>query len=136
MAAATDFLEDELLDHLLNNNAYTSPNPIHVSLHTAATADDGSGTEVSGNGYARVSVDSGMVDQWTLAGGGAGLADNTNDITFPQATGNQGTVTHTAIFDAASMGNMLIHGALTTSRDVLDGDTFEFQAGDFDVTIA
>lgn len=137
MASMTDFLETEIGDHLLNNNSFASPNPIFVALFTTATADDGSGTEVSGNGYARVSVDSSVTDQWNVPVAGDGLFDNINAITFPQASGGSwGTVTHTAIFDASTLGNMLFHGALTTSRTVNDGDTFEFAAGDFDITFA
>ena len=41
-----------------------------------------------------------------------------------------------AIVDALTAGNVLFHGALTTPRIVLDGDTFKFNAGDIDITLA
>jgi hypothetical protein len=136
MAAFSNYLEDELLDHVLNNNSYASPNPIYVALYTVAPDDTGGGTEVTGGAYARVSLDSSTADKWTLAGGGAGLADNTAAITFPTATANWGTVVSVAILDAATAGNFLLHGALTSSRVVNSGDTFEFAAGDLDITFA
>ena len=40
------------------------------------------------------------------------------------------------ITDASTAGNVLLHGSLTTSRDVQDGDVFKFNAGDLDVTFA
>ena len=136
MAAFSNHLEDELLDHVLNNNSYASPNPIYVALYTVAPSDSGGGTEVTGGAYARVSLDSSTADKWTLAGAGAGLADNTAAITFPTATANWGTVVSVAILDAATAGNFLLHGALTSSRVVNSGDTFEFAAGDLDITFA
>ena len=136
MSAFSDFLEDELLDHVLNNNAYASPNPIFIALFTAAPDDTGGGTEVTGGSYARVSLDSSVSDKWTVAGAGSGLADNTAAITFVTATASWGTVVAVGIFDALTVGNLLLHGLLTASKVVDSGDTFEFAAGDLDITFA
>ena len=136
MAAFSDFLEDELLDHVLNNNAYPSPNPIFIALFTIAPSDSGGGTEVTGGSYARVSLDSSSADKWTVQGGGSGIADNTAAITFVTATASWGTVVAVGIFDALTVGNLLLHGTLTSSKIVDDGDTFEFAAGDLNVVFA
>lgn len=129
MAAASDHLENALLDQIFNNTDMgTFPN-VFVSLHTTATTDAGGGTEVTGGSYARVST---APADWNAASGGT--IDNSNAITFPQATANWGTVTHFGIWDASSGGNLLVHGALTQSRTVNSGDTFEFAAGALDVT--
>ena len=40
------------------------------------------------------------------------------------------------IFDAASSGNLLWHGALTASKTVADGDTLTFAVGNIDLTMA
>ena len=40
------------------------------------------------------------------------------------------------INDASSDGNVLLHGSLTTARDVKNGDVFKFNAGDLDITFA
>ena len=127
MAAMTDYLENELIDHVLRNLAYTSPTTVYAALFTAAPGEAGGGTEVSGNAYARTAV--------TFGAPTAGATDNTADVTFPTASGgNWGTVTHVAIFDASTAGNMLLYGALTASKVVNDGDTFKFNTGDLDVT--
>jgi hypothetical protein len=63
------------------------------------------------------------------------MIDNANEITFPQASGNWGTLTHFALFDTASGGNMLAHGALSISKTISSEDTAKFAAGDLDVSL-
>jgi hypothetical protein len=131
MAAMSDYLEDALLEHVLNSVPYTDPTSVYVALFTAAPSDTGGGTEVSGNGYARVTMTAG----WTITGT-ATRAENTAAVTFPQASGgNWGTITHVGIFDAATVGNLLFHGALTASKVVNDTDQIEFPATTLGVTL-
>ena len=40
-----------------------------------------------------------------------------NAIAFNAATGDWGLITHFALFDAATAGNMLAHGTLTHRED-------------------
>ena len=132
MAALSDFAETKILEFMLdaNPNTWTSPATVYVSLHTADVQDDGSGTEVSGNAYARVGVTGGF-------GVTGDTADNDAAITFPTASGGAwGTVTHVGIWDASSGGNLLVHGVLSASKVVGDGDTFEFAIGNLDVVLA
>ena len=125
-----DYLEDALLDHLFGKATFTSPT-IHVALSTADPLDDGSGlAEPSGNGYSRVAT---APADWNASSGG--LVDNLSEIAFPQATGSWGTVTHFALFDADTAGTMLLHGALTASKSIDNGDTAKFAAGDLDVSL-
>jgi len=121
----SNYWENEILDHLFGKGTYTPPT-IYVGLSTADPGDDGSGlAEPSGNGYARVET---SAADWNTASGGA--LDNANDITFPEATGSWGTITHFALFDAATGGNMLAEGALSASKAIDAGDTAKFAAGD------
>ncbi len=68
---------------------------------------------------------------WSLASGGA-LA-NADAIEFPEASGAWGTVTHFALFDAASGGNLLAHGALAQAKAIGSGDSVRFAAGDLEI---
>ena len=130
MGSFANFWENEVLDHLFGKGSYTPPT-IYVGLSTADPGDDAAGlAEPSGNGYARVSTSG---SDWNAASGGS--IDNANDITFPQASGNWGTLTHFALFDAATSGNMLAHGSLGTSKSISSGDTAKFAAGDLDVSL-
>lgn len=119
MSAMTDYLESALGNEVLRATNYAAPANIYVALFTTATADDGTGTEVTGNAYARQAI---TFD----APSPAGVFKN-NLVTFPAATpAGWGTVTHFAIFDADVGGNMLIHGALTAQKAVGAGDVFTF----------
>jgi hypothetical protein len=133
MGSFGDYLEDELLDHVFGNAAFTAPGTIHVALSTADPLDDGSGlAEPVGNGYARVAVTNNATN-WPAASGGAKA--NGTAITFPTATGSWGTLTHFALLDAGAGGNLLGHGSLTASRVVDSGETAEFAIGDLDITL-
>ena len=125
-----DYLEDEVLDHIFGKGAYTAPT-IYIALSTADPTDDASGiAEPSGGSYAR-KVTSGAT--WAAASGGA--MSNAAAIEFTQASGDWGTITHFAGYDAASGGNMLFHGALTSPMDVDSGDTVSFAIGALDGTL-
>lgn len=130
MAAMSDYLENKIIDWLLRGQAFTPPATVYAALFTAAPSDSGGGTEVSGGSYARVSVASSLAN-WagtqsagstTASSGTGGTTSNNNAITFPAPTANWGVVTHVAIFDASSGGNLLFWGALTTSKTVNNGD--------------
>ena len=124
----SNYLENELLDHVLRNAAYTSPSTVYIGLSTGSFGDDNSGTEISGNGYARQSI------AFDAASGGT--TDNTSNVDFPAATGSWGTVSHYGIFDASSSGNLLIHGAFSSSKAVTTGDILRIAAGELDITAA
>ena len=125
--AFTTFLRNELLDHAFRNSAYTPPSTVYIGLYTSATGAGGTGTEVSGNGYTRKAM--------AFDAASSGAIDNTAAVEFPTATGSWGTVTHTAVLDAATSGNMLAENALTASKAIGSGDVFRFQAGEFDITL-
>jgi hypothetical protein len=130
MGSFSDYWENEILDHVFGKGSYAPPT-IYVALSTADPTDDGSGiAEPNGDGYARVQT---QASEWNTAS--AGSLDNANDITFPEATGNWGTISHFALFDAASAGNMLAHGTLSQSKNIGSGDTAKFAAGDLDVSL-
>ena len=132
MAAMSDYLEQKILETVLNNAAFPSISATYVSLHTADVTDAGTGTEVSGGSYAR--VDCGSFTSMT--GITDGQTENTAEIAFAQASASWGTVTHIGLWDASSGGNLLLHGALTASKTVDSGDTFKIAAGDLIVTLA
>lgn len=134
MSALSTYLENKLVDHVLRNTAYTTPGTsVYVGLvkyYIADTLEAGTLTEeASGGSYARV-----QVTAWDAASNGA--TANTNAITFPTASADWGMISGVIISDAASAGNVLLHGSLTTARDVKNGDVFKFNAGDLDVTFA
>ena len=133
MADYSDFLEDELLDHWLGAAAYTAPANVFVALFTSATDDTGGGTEVTGGSYARKSVTNNLTE-WPASSGGS--KSNANAVLFVEPTADWGLVTHFALFDALTTGNMLAHNALTASETINSGNTVQFDATTLVVTLA
>lgn len=140
MAAMSDFLENKIVDFLFRGQALgitgasaaagTGPTNLYVGLYTANPTDVAGGTEVTGGSYARVTVASALAN-WagtqaaasTVASSGtSGTTSNNGAITFPTPTANWGSVTGFGIFDASTAGNLLIWGALTTTKTVNNGD--------------
>jgi len=134
----SDYLEAQLLNLIFRTQAAWKPSAIYIGLWTATLVDASTGAtagEVSGGSYARQQVVQ-LDANWTAPGAG-GLIDNVNAITFPQATANWGTITDVMIVDTPSgAGNCLFYGPLTTPKTVNSGDTFKFNVGDLDLSLA
>jgi len=130
MSAKSNYLEEKVLDHVLGKGArdFTSPANLYVALSTADPTENGSGlAEPSGNGYARQAVS-------FIASDAAAATENTAQLTFgPCSTAQWGTITHMAVFDASTAGNMLYYGALTASRLIEVNDSLVVAAGDLDI---
>ena len=137
MSDMSDYLEAELLDHVFNA-AFTSP-ATWIALFTTMPNEAGAGgVEVSGGAYARqqVNINGGASPTWDLAvteGGGGFEVDNTHEIAFPTATAAWGTVLGMGIYDAATVGNLLILKTLDTNKTVDIDDTFKFAIGDLSI---
>jgi hypothetical protein len=128
MAEISNYLENALINGTLRATTFTAPAAVYVSLHTADPTDAGSGTEVSGGSYIRQAA--------TFAAPSNGASTTSADITFPQATGNWGTIGWIGIWDAQTTGNLLYHTALDTSKAIDNGDIFKIASGSLTVTLA
>lgn len=146
MSQASDYLENKLVDQLFRAQAAPTTSTLYVALYTAAPTDvNATGTEVSGVAYARVAIVSSLT-AWagtqsagsTVASSGTGGQTSNNAIiTFPTpGAGGWGLVTHFAIYDALTVGNEIVWGALTTSKTINAGDAVTFPIGTLTVTIA
>lgn len=122
---ATTYLSNKLLDHALKNTAYAPAATVYLALFTTATTDAGGGTEVVGGSYARQAV--------TFGTAATKHTDNTGVITFTNMP--TATITHGAIMDASTAGNMLTHGALVATINSTAGQTVTFAIGDIDETL-
>ncbi|OHB77102.1 MAG: hypothetical protein A2Z25_11865 [Planctomycetes bacterium RBG_16_55_9] len=130
MGGFSNYWEDKILDYVFSKGSYTPPT-IHVALSTEDPLDDASGfSEPTGNSYARVETSS---SDWNTASGG--ILNNAGDVIFPKTTGSWGTVTHFALFDAATGGNMLAYGALSQPITIESSYTALFDAGDLNISL-
>lgn len=130
MSAASDYLENKLLDHVLTATAYSQPSTRYLALFTASTGleSNSPSAEVSGGSYARKAV--------TFAAASSGSSATNATVTFDAASANWGTITHVAVMDASTSGNVLFWGAVTTSKTIETGDTFQVSSGNLTISLA
>jgi hypothetical protein len=128
---ASNYLANALLDHVLKTTEYTVPTNVCVALCTADPTDAGTGstiTEPSGQNYARKTHNA-----WDVAA--AGATENTGVITFNVPSGSWGLITHVALCDATTVGNMLFHSTATPNQTPDNGDTVQYADGALDITL-
>lgn len=127
-----DYLENEILDHVLGGGDYSRPATVYVHLYTAAPSDSGGGTEVSTSdwsNYAAAEVTNNATN-WPAASSGS--KSNGTDVDFGTATiVTPVTVVAFAIKDGT---NFLYWGDLSSSKVVTDGEAVKFPAGDMTIS--
>tara|TARA_R110000796_G_scaffold238102_1_gene358340 strand:- start:418 stop:885 length:468 start_codon:yes stop_codon:yes gene_type:complete len=155
MSAASNYLENEVLDHVLGEGARNfTPPTLYVALFSGTASDVSAALEAgtmansSGNwgnyeintgAYARQSIN------FATASGGSAASNIT--VTFPQANANYNnpatggsTVNYVAIVDqiddGSSTSNVLFYGALTNPKEILNGDTLSIASGSLTVSLA
>lgn len=134
MSAASNYLENKVLDHVLKNTAYTQPASLYLALFTSNPADQlEQGTltfevSTSGTAYTRKAV--------TFAAASNGAAATNATVTFDAATASWGTIGFVAVMDQATGGNVLFWGAVTTSKTIDTGDTFQVTSGNLTISLA
>ena len=141
MSAASNYLEGKLLDHVLTATAYSQPAGRFLALFTNTSTNAAANLEsgvtatdeisTSGTAYIRKAV--------TFAAASSGTSATNATVTFDAATANWGTITHIAIMDSvnsAGSNNVLFYGAVTTSKTIETGDTFQVSSGNLTVSLA
>jgi len=152
MSAASNYLENEILDHILGEGArdFTSPANLYLALFSgtasdvlaaleagtnAATAGNWGYYEINNGSYARTAID------FNAASGGS--ATNNGNVTFPTATANYNntatsgaTVTCIAVVDNSTGGNVLFYGQLDNAKEILNGDTFQVSDTNLQISLA
>ncbi len=116
MGSLSDYGKTSFLEHGLGDTQCPATTSVFLALFTSDPGDDNSGTEVTvANGYIRKAV--------TFGAAASRRVTQNADVSFNEASGNWGTVTHWAVFDAESGGNQLANGALAAPKDITSGKT-------------
>lgn len=125
----SNYTEPKLLDHLLGTVSFSMPSAVHLALFTTAPNDVSGGVEVLGNGYLRQQA---LWNSATSTG-----ATNSNTITFTASGGSMGTIVAIGIFDSGNpgAGNLLIYGALSSPRNMANGNVLTFAPGSISVAL-
>jgi hypothetical protein len=145
MSAASNYLEAKLLDHTLKYSTapFTAPTTLYLALfvntsgNAATNLEAGTLTDevvATSTAYARQ-----IITFDAATGTNPTYSANTSTITFPTCTTTAwGTITHVAITDSVTRaaGNVLFYGAVTTSKTIDVGDTFQVSAGNLTIALA
>lgn len=118
-----EYSAKKILEHAMGKTSWTMPTNVYVALFVGDPL--GAGSEVTGTGYARVQTAGASWGTATFASPTASIA-TAADVDFGTAGAAWGTVTHFAIYDNSTGGNMIVAGPLEVSFPVVSGAPVKF----------
>jgi len=139
MAAFSDYLEEGVLNHTLRGQTLSTPSTIYIALFTTDPTDEATGNELTDSAYVRQDAAKGesIGNGWTspsVSGDGMSVS-NAKVIQFPPIADGSVTITHYALFDAQTGGNLLYHGAFTVSKTLEVNDVLSIDIGGLQVIV-
>jgi len=130
MSAFSDYAEDKIAKWVAGSTTMPAVGSRYLGLFSSNPTDTGSGgTEVTTTirSAGRVAI--------SFAAPVDGVLLNSAEINFGNSE-HDTSVSHFGIFDAASSGNLLVHGALNNPKTISTSDVVKFAAGALSVTVA
>lgn len=127
----SNYLEEEILSAIVSGGTYTGGD-VWIALYTTAPTDEDLGLEVAGGNYARQQA----TFTTPIQTDGKATVENVDDITFPVATADWGTITHVGLRDAETGGNLLFHKSVNNPRTILTSDRVRFLEGELKVDMS
>lgn len=133
----SNYLANELYDHVLRNAAYTSPANVYLALlddsavESELEASTWTNEIGASRGYSRIGL--------TVTAPSDGQGSNSGDHTYSVAvTTNWGAVRWAAIADGNTLGagNVLFYTQLDADVTINVGNTMQFNSGDLDIQVA
>lgn len=134
MSGASDYLETQVLNWIKGTNFPLAPAAVYVALFNGDPTDTGTGgTEVTTTirPAGRVAASFGA-----NSGTGNGPTSIANDaiVDFGAAAGGA-SLTHFALYDAQSGGNLLVSSSLTTPLSPTAGTNVQFPVDGLSITV-
>ena len=121
----SNYLEDELLDHIFRGAAYSVPSGIYAKLHIGDPGEAGTSNAATEATRQQITFGSNAA---------SGAISNTAAITWTNVSTSE-TVSHLSLWDASTAGNCLWSGQLTSPKVLTAGDTLTIAIGDLDITL-
>lgn len=130
--AFSQYLADKILVWVKGTTFPSALSTVYVQLHSGdpgtAGADNVVQSTVTGSAN-RTSIATSTFSSVTSATGGGFQITNNSSVQITTNASGSATVTHFGVWDAVTGGNFLASGTLTSSVDVVSGDTVQFNAG-------
>lgn len=122
----TTFMQNAIIDHFLRGSSVATKTAYGLILTQSPDITGAFTGEIVGSGYARQAI--GFIAP-TL-----GATENAAKLswTIPTAYTGGVTLTHIAIADASTAGNMMAFGPLSAPTTLAGGDVFSIDVADFD----
>lgn len=125
----TDYLEQMILNMIFHGQQPNVPSGVYVGLLTSTPTDSGGGTEVIDANYVRQQA------TFTVPTS-EGIVTNDAVVQFPSfAATSTAQITHIALYDAVTGGNMLYYTAITPSIDITEGIGSIIQVGELSIKL-
>ncbi len=129
MRAFSRHVERQILNFYFRSTQAKAPEKVYVGLLAAPPGKTGDGREVSGKGYARVSVAFGAPSD-------EARIENSLEAAFPMAQEEWGDVAHFGIYDAPAGGNLIAPGKLQEPIKIVKRMVVKFPAGTLSIEFA
>ena len=141
MSKFSNYSETNIIETTLRGAVFPVPAKTYLALFTADPTDANvTANEVSlaaWPAYARQDAAAGAAISTGWSAPADGVTSNAKVITFAANNGASSvTVTHMAIYDAITGGNMLYHAPLVSPKTLLVGDVISFGISAITVTVA
>lgn len=127
----SNYLENAVLEHFIGGSATASPANVFLAILSAASAD--AVTEIPASNYSATdgdgAVTAGERPEIVFGTASSGqIQGPTDDIEYDNSSGSDFTVAGFGVYDAATGGNLLYWGALSSSKTISNGDSIRFEA--------
>lgn len=120
------YLRTRIVKHALGVTSFTMPTNTYLALMTSDPTVNNTGVEVTGGSYARKLLD------WGTESGGVLPTDAAT--VFPDLPST--TITHWAIYDALTVGNLLYFGQMEIPLSITSGQDLTFASGNIQISEA
>jgi len=135
MAAFSSYLGNKILDLVLNGVSYAPTGDIYVALFSDGDGlDDNAPTgEITNIGYTRIHIKNATSIEFTTSVDS--VSANNNSVIFGPAGEDWDPVTHIALMDSTSGGNVLFWSPLPASRQVDNTESLTFAISELRVAL-
>lgn len=132
MSAASNDLENKIINKVFRGTDFTTPPKTWIALHTADPGENGTNGEVSTAtwpSYARQDAAKGGTQSAAWTAPSDGVTKNALQLLYAMYDGAAPlTVTHFSVWDAVTGGNLLVYAPLASARTINNGDVFVVDA--------
>jgi hypothetical protein len=132
--SASNYLEEKYINSAFRGDTFPVPTRLYIALYTASPGEAGGVNEVTGGWYTRMDMAAGGAISTAFTPPADGTTSNAKNILFPAVTGAAVTITHVALHDAPTGGNMLYYTDLVQAKTLQIGDVFSVPVGGMSIT--